>query len=118
MDEMDPLCVDPPANAAHLFDAWKDQRAGVDPELVGPFNLDLAPDHLHKANTSGGAPYAIELPFLGADPVFANEAHELPLVDYLRLCFRWAGFPRLERHADRPDVREFLKRMTGQFEPF
>jgi hypothetical protein len=116
--EMDPLCVDPPEVVTHLFEQWEYERSGVDPELTDPFNLDLAPDYLHKANISGGGPYGIELPFLGADPVFANEAHELPFVDYLRLYFRWAGFPRLERHADRPDVREFLEVMGKGLEPF
>lgn len=118
IDEMDPLCVDPPEAVPHLLEEWEEQRSGIDPELADPFNLDLAPDYLHKANISGGGPYGIELPFLGADPVFANEEHELPFVDYLRLCFRWAGFPRLERHADRSDVREFLKGMTRGLEPF
>jgi len=118
MEEMDPLCVDPPGVVTYLFEEWEEQRSGVDPEFADPFNLDLAPDYLHKANISGGGPYGIELPFLGADPVFANEAHELPFVDYLRLCFRWAGFPRLERHADRPDVREFLQVMSKGLEPF
>jgi hypothetical protein len=112
MEKMDPLCVDPPEAVSRLFEEWEDQRSGVDPEIADPFNLDLAPDYLHKANISGGGPYGMELPFLGADPVFANEPHELPFVDYLRLCFRWATFPRLERHADRSDVREFLKVMT------
>ena len=118
MDAMDPLCVNPPELVTHLLEEWEEQKAGVDAELTDPFSLDLAPDYLHKVETSGGAPYGIELPFLGADPVFANEAHELPFVDYLRLCFRWAGFPRLERHADRPDVREFLKVMSKGLEPF
>ena len=118
MDEMDPLCVDTPGVVTHVFEEWEDQRSGIDPELADPFSLDLAPDYLHKANVSGGGPYGIELPFLGADPVFANEAHELPFVDYLRLCFRWAGFPLLERYADRPDVREFLGVMGKGLEPF
>jgi hypothetical protein len=118
MDEMDPLCVDAPEVVTHLFEEWEEQRSGIDLELADPFNLDLAPDYLHKANISGGAPYGIELPFLGADPVFANEANELPFVDYLRLCFRWAGFPRLERYADRPDVREFLEAMSKGLELF
>jgi hypothetical protein len=86
--------------------------------VADPFNLDLAPDNLHKVNISGGGPYGTELPFLAADPVFANEAHELPFVDYLRLCFRWAGFPRLERYEERPDVREFLEVMSKGLEPF
>jgi hypothetical protein len=118
MDAMDPLCVDAPEVVTHVFEEWQEQRSRLDPELADPCNLDLAPDYLHKANISGGGPYGIELPFLGADPVFANEAHELPFVDYLRLCFRWAGFPRLERYADRPDVREFLEVMSKSLEPF
>ena len=118
MDEMDPVCVDAPEVVTHVFDVWEEQRSGIDPELADPFNLDLAPDYLHKANISGGGPYGIELPFLGADPIFANEVHELRFVDYLRLCFRWAGFPRLERHADRPEVREFLEVMSKGLEPF
>ncbi|MFN0022054.1 MAG: HEAT repeat domain-containing protein [Pirellulaceae bacterium] len=118
LDEMDPLCVGAPGEVTYLFEEWEDQRSGVDPELADPFSLDLAPDYLHKANISGGGPYGIELPFLGADPVFANEVHVLPFVDYLRLCFRWAGFPRLERHATRRDVRHFLEEVTRGFEPF
>ena len=117
MNEMDPLCVDPPGVITYLFEEWEDDgdnaRSGNP-----PFRIDLAPDYLHKANISGGPAYSIELPFLGVDPVFANEAHELPFVDYLRLCFRWAGFPRLEGHATRPGVREFVERMTKGIEPF
>lgn len=118
LDGMDPLCIDPPEAVSQLFDEWEYQRKGVDPELTDPFKVDLAPDYLHKVNVSGGAPYGIELPFHGVDPVFANEAHELPFVDYLRLCFRWAGFPRLEREAKRKDVRDFLKSMCKDLEPF
>jgi HEAT repeat protein len=118
MDELDPICVDCPDVTKHVFDEWEHQRAGVDPELVDPFSLDLAPDYLHKADISGGAAYAIDLPFYGVDPIFANEEHNLPFVDYLRLCFRWGGFPRLERYADRSDVQSFLSTMTKNFEPF
>ena len=118
MDDMDPLSVDAPEEVTHCFEEWEERRSGIDPELAGPFNLDLAPDYLHKTNTSGGAPYRIELPYFGADPVFANEEHELPFVDYLRLCFRWAGFPRLEGYADQPDVREFLRVIGKDLEPF
>jgi hypothetical protein len=118
MQEMDPLCVDPPKAADYLFDEWEDQRRRPDPDLVGSFELELAPDYLHKANISGGAPYSIALPFLGADPKLANESHGLPFVDYLRLCFRWAGFPGLEGHARRDDVRNFIAEFTAGLAPF
>lgn len=118
MTEMDPLAVHPPATADWQLEEWEDGRSGVHPELLGPHHLSLAPDHLHKANISGGPPYGVELPFRGADPIFVNEAHGLPFVDYLRLCFRWGGFPRLERHADRADVRACVARLCDGIEPF
>lgn len=117
MEAMDPLAVDPPAAAMDLFEMWEDRWSGVEPEVT-PFNLDLAPDYLHKADISGGAPYGIELPFVGADPIFVNEEHGLAFVDYLRLCFRWAGFPRLERYVERADVVAFVAEMTKGVEPF
>ena len=115
---LDPLCVGSPENMTHLFDEWEDQHKDVDPEIAGPFRLDLAPDRLHKANISGGAPYGIELPFHGVDPIFENEGRELPFVDYLRLCFRWAGFPMLEKHGDREDVLKWVKTLGKDLEPF
>jgi hypothetical protein len=105
----------------YLFEKWEDQRSGIDPELADPFQLELAPDAYHKANISGGAAYAIELPFHGADPIFANfrnENHSLPFVDYLRLCFRYGGFPRLEGLENRADVHAFLQFMTRDLPPF
>ena len=118
LDELDPLCVDPPESAAGQFAEWEERREGVDPELWDPIELSLAPDYLHKANISGGPPYGIELPFHGVDPIFANEAHKLPFVDYLRLCFRWAGFPGLAEYAGRPDVMRFVETMRKDIEPF
>jgi hypothetical protein len=118
MAEMDPLCVYPPEHMTHLLSEWEEYRSDVDPELDDPWSLDLAPDYLHKANISGGPPYGIELPHLGADAIFMNEEHGLPFVDYLRLAFRWGGFPRLERCAHNIDVRGFVAEMTKDMEPF
>jgi len=118
MDEMDPLYVDDASAVNHVFEYWEAQRNQPDPDLVDPFVLDLAPDHYHKANISGGAPYAVELPFFGVDPPFANEAHRLSFVDYLRLSFRWAGFPGLEAHGEREDVRRFVAAFGQGLEPF
>lgn len=118
MDEMDPLCVDPASVVGYLFEEWEEQRRQPDPDLVEPFRLSLAPDYLHKANISGGAAYTIELPFFGADPIFAYERHELPFVEYLRLAFRWAGFPGLDEHGEREDVQCFIARFGQGLEPF
>jgi hypothetical protein len=118
LSAMDPLAVDAPHRAEYVLDEWRDQRHGVDPDLADPFRLDLAPGARHKANAGGGPAYAVELPFLGADPLFLNEPHNLPFVDYLRLAFRWGGFPGLESHADRADVRALLADLTRGLEPF
>lgn len=118
MDEMDPLCVHAARDIGYLFEEWEEQRDQPDPDLVDPFRLELAPDYLHKANISGGAPYSIILPFFGADPVFAYERHHLPFIDYLRLSFRWAGFPGLEEFGDDPDVHRFVRKFGEGLEPF
>lgn len=115
---LDPLVIEPARCSTRLFDEWADARAGVRSEIADPYALELAPDFLHKNNISGGAPYGVALPFPGADPVFENEAHGLSFVEYLRLCFRWGGFPRLERHGDTVNARRFVRRMIEGFQPF
>jgi hypothetical protein len=62
-------------------------------EDEGEAVVTIAPDDLHKANTSGGEPYEIAVPDLRADGELLNERHHLLFVDYLRLCFRFGGFP-------------------------
>ena len=85
-DGLDPLVVDPPEGALSYLD---DEGEGI---FVG-----LAPDDLHKDNTSGGDPYGLELPNPSADFIFMYERHNLFFVPYLRLTIlRWGGLPGLE----------------------
>ena len=85
-DGLDPLVVDPPEGALSYLD---DEGEGI---FVG-----LAPDDLHKDNTSGGDPYGLELPNPSADFIFMYERHNLCFVPYLRLAIlRWGGLPGLE----------------------
>jgi len=118
MVEMDPLCIDPPGDLGYLLEEWIEREPEHDPDLVEPFAIDLAPDGYHKANVSGGSPYTIHVPFLGADPLFRNERHRLPFVDYLRLAFAWAGFPGLEDYAERGDVQSFVAEFGRDLMPF
>ena len=46
------------------------------------------------------------------------QMHGLLFVEYLRLAFRWAGFPPLGVHVGRANVREFVATMTKDLEPF
>jgi len=72
------------------WEQWHEDTEG-DPEW-GPFILNLAPDYLHKANVSGGAPYGMRLPDACADGLFRAEMG-MPFVEYLNWVFRRAGFP-------------------------
>lgn len=67
--------------------AWQEYADGR------PFQLPVAPDHLHKDNTSGGAPYGIVLPDACADAHIVTDAG-MPFVSYLRRVFEQGGFPR------------------------
>lgn len=118
LDGLDPISVDVPGDSSYLLEEWEETVGETHPELLDPFSLDLAPDYLHKANISGGAPYGVELPYYGADPVFANEEHLLPFVDYLRLCLKWGGFSLLEKHEGQAGVSELVAFLTDGFERF
>ena len=71
--------------------------------------LILAPDDIHKAGQSGGEPYEMAAPDARADGELLNERHELPFVDYLRLAFRFGGFPGYEGHDPVPPEIETLR---------
>jgi hypothetical protein len=65
----------------------------------GAFTIDLSPDYLHKANVSGGPPYSMSVPNEAADGIVLWERHQTTFVNYLRICFRWAGLPGWDRGA-------------------
>jgi hypothetical protein len=79
---------------------------------TGRYRIEIAPDALHKANVSGGEPYAVAFPDPSADaPVLGLDApYARTFVGYLRECFRWGGFPGLATEADPP--RAELGRLT------
>jgi hypothetical protein len=114
----DPLCLLAPKDAWFAIEEWQQWRAVKHPEVVGPARLQLAPDYLHKASISGGAAYGFTIPNENADAEFENEAHALPFVDYLRLCFRWAGFPRLENEALSDEGRGTIAELVRDLEAF
>lgn len=117
MDEMDPLLIYSGDVMHHMFDEWDEMDFPEEGEDEC-FSIWLAPDHFHKANISGGDPYVIYVPFRGADPIVENEDHELPFVDYLRHCFRFGGFSKLDEYKDRADVKAFVQSMTEGLQPF
>ena len=108
-DGLDPLVVDPPEAAlSFLFDEEDDVNLG---RFAG-----LAPDDLHKDNTSGGDPYGVRLPNPAADFLFEYERHGLLFVSYLRFALlEWGGFPGLEGRGIRFEARDDL---VAGLEPF
>jgi len=108
-DGLDPLVVDPPEGALSFL---CDEEEGEE----GKMFAGLAPDDLHKDNTSGGDPYGVHLPNPSADFPFLYERHNLHFVPYLRLAIlRWGGFPGLE---GRNEVFEPLGDLVSGLEPF
>ena len=67
-----------------------------DEEDDGPSAITIAPDDLHKADTSGGDAYEMKVPDSRADGELLNERHGLFFVEYLRLAFAFGGFPGYE----------------------
>ena len=59
--------------------------------------------------------YIIELPNAAADAVLECESHGTTFVGYLRIAFRWGGFPGWEQEEKRPE--EELKFLTEGLQP-
>jgi hypothetical protein len=98
----DPLVVTP------YFGEWEEMAevcmdAEDDGEPERLEEMSLAPDRYHKANYSGGEPYGMRVPDAAVDGVF-TDANGLLFVDYLRLAFRWGGFPGWANYPDRPQL--------------
>ncbi len=93
----DPLILFPVESIDGDYPSWREGVEAGDIE-AGPFEVAIAPDYFHKDNISGGAPYSMRVPNDAIDGILEYERHETTLVDYLRICFRYGGFPGLEFH--------------------
>jgi hypothetical protein len=106
-ENADPLYVYPIEDAVAEYTDWNvahQELAAADKAgNPGPFRVPIAPDYLHKYNISGGRWYNIALPNPAIDAELDAERHATTFVNYLRICFRWGGFPGWERIETRPD---------------
>ena len=59
-------------------------------------SLALSPDNHFKYGFGGSGAYSIRLPCKAFDAPFLLERHLTTFINYLRICFRWGGFPGLE----------------------
>ena len=77
--------------------------------------IPLAPDEWHKYNISGCGGYEIAVPNPSADARLLTESHRTTFVNYLRICLRWGGFPKLEQLATEPAQVSGLAALTRDF---
>lgn len=101
-ERLDPLVIDRIWGPS-LESLASEREEWLDDEEDEPWLLPLAPDRFHKANISGGGPYGFTLRSTGIEGAFvwweagsAAGQRTDPFVEYLRLAFRWGGFPGLE----------------------
>jgi hypothetical protein len=94
-----------------LEDEWNDWRlqSAADPDAAGPFVLALAPDQLHKENTSGGSPYGIIVPDGSVEGLFVGKT-TTPFVSYLNWAFCHGGFPETTGSESEWRVKQDLAR--------
>ncbi len=77
--------------------------------------LPLTADPEGKYFISGGGPIGILVPNAAADAEFVDL---LPFVEYLRVCFRWGGFPGLRDYLGPMDaIGEDIPRLTDGLLP-
>jgi hypothetical protein len=85
-------------------DCWFDS---LEQDDGGLFVLPVAPDRLHKANTSGGAPYGFFLPDRSAEGLFRSQS-TTPFVEYLNHVFANGGFPHCTELVHGSEIRHNL----------
>lgn len=90
----DSLVVFPIEAAAYELQEWEQSRGEYE-RVFGSFRVPIAPDYYTKEDVSGGMWYGIAVPNPAADAMLLEEWHGVMFVEYLRICFDWAGFPRL-----------------------
>jgi hypothetical protein len=89
----DPLVVEAPVDfVLSEFEDWLEDR-GTEWDQGSVFELPIAPDFLHKADVSGGAPYSLAVPNAAADGLLLWESTQTTFVNYLRLAFQAGGMP-------------------------
>jgi hypothetical protein len=105
---LDALVVESATQAVDLDDwmYWSDDK-----DAQGICELPIAPDEHHKYLVSGNI-YTIRAPALAADVLLEGEWHHTTFVNHLRICLRWAGFPRLEQLAGDSAAMSGLSALT------
>lgn len=93
----DPLVIEFSRDYIEFYrDEWKSRIQEEGPENVGPFKISVSPDHITKANVSGGPPYQLQADIPVVDSLLYNERHFTSFTGYIRCSLQWGGFPGFE----------------------
>jgi hypothetical protein len=93
----------------YLHRQWNASVDECGVEQTGPFLIDFAPDHIHKANVSGGPPLQVAGNYPSVESLVFNETHCVGFMAYVRLAMHWGGLPGFEDIPEAP--REFIERL-------
>jgi hypothetical protein len=93
----DPLVVEFDADyPLYLKNEWDERVQSHGAAAAGPLSYDFSPDHRHKANQDGGAPYSFLVSEPSIDALVFDCRHLGSFVGHLRHALAWGGFPGLE----------------------
>ena len=90
----DPLVVFPPTYAVHELLEYMGDREERD-KCNYPYVVPVAPDYFHKADVSGGEPYAIAVPAVADDPQMLNTPVRETFLQHIESALDSGGFPGL-----------------------
>jgi hypothetical protein len=99
----DPLVVElTHDDVNYCYEEWKDmvEEGGIHKNRS--FFVSIAPDHIHKANISGGPPFQLLANQPAIDAFLINERHCTSFVGYVMVAIAWAGFPGFYYIDDAP----------------
>ena len=99
----DPLVVElDAADVRAEFEEWELSVSEEGREAVGPFQVSIAPDHIHKANVSGGLPYSVDTSRPALDALLFNCRDYSSVFHHVANAFSWGGFPGFAYEATEP----------------
>jgi len=89
----DPLQVDYDlAFFANEIEQWKLDLTEQHVDSSAPFTIDFSADRLHKADISGGPPYALQASQPAVDPVVLYESRGMRFLTYTLRALEFGGF--------------------------
>jgi len=115
----DALVIEPLVNVFdnYVYWQWAGSEGMNEGEEATHFPLPISPDEFAKAEISTGSSYEILVPNPAADAGLTNEWHDTTFLNYLRIAFRWGGFPGFERFPEHLRPNEAIAFLTDGLLP-